>query len=93
MFKVVGIINGETETIEYSWENGHGSISGDPMIMFLMQNSLERTTPIGPVGQYMDRDIDEPLAALFMIKECFETILSCEGDVPKAAEIPDNSIC
>lgn len=93
MFKVVGIINGETETVEYTWKNGHGAISGDPMIMFLMQNSLERTTPIGPVGQYMDRDIDEPLAALFMIKECFEIILSCEGDVPKAATIPDNAIC
>ena len=93
MFRIVGIVNGEQERIEYAIKDGKGTISGDPMIMFLMRNSLERMTPIGPVGQYMDRSIDNPLAVLFMIRECFDTILSWEGNIPEADGIPDGSIC
>lgn len=92
MFKVTGVINGITESIVYSWNDGVGSISGDPMVMFLMRNSMERETPIGPVGQYLDRNIDEPLAALFMIMECFEQIIKCEGDIPKADPVPEGTL-
>ena len=35
MFKVTGTINGTEESITYTWEQGHGRIEGDPMVMFL----------------------------------------------------------
>lgn len=92
MFQVTGVILGETESIRYDWENGVGRIEGDPTVMFLMRNALERNTPVGPVGQPMERDLDEPLAALFMIRECFDEILSCEGEVPEAEELPDGAV-
>lgn len=92
MFKVTGTINGTEESITYTWEQGHGRIEGDPMVMFLMRSALERTTPVGPPGQYMDRSLDEPLAALFMIRECFEKITAWEGELPEAETVPDGAM-
>lgn len=92
MYKVIGKINGETESMTYHWDNGKGRVEGGPMAMFLFQSALERTSQTGPVGQWMDRDIDEPLSALFMIQECFEEILSYEGDLPEAEELPEGAI-
>ena len=93
MFTITGLINGESEHITYHWENGHGKLEGDPMIMFLMRNSLDRKRPIGPVGQPLERDINEPLSVLFMIRECFDTIVSWEGDIPEADSTPEGTFC
>lgn len=93
MFTISGLINGEQESITYTWENGAGTIEGDPMVMFLMRNSLERKTYVGPVGQPMERDINEPLSVLFMIRECFDSITSWDGDIPTADSIPDGAKC
>lgn len=92
MFKITGKINGEIESLSYDHKNGHGHVTGGEMAMFLFDYSLHRQTPVGPVGQYMDRDINEPLAALFMMKECFQEIISAEGDLPCAEDIPDGAI-
>lgn len=91
MFKIIGIINGEKESLTYKFEDGHGAITGDEMAMFMFRNSMERNTPVGPVGQYMDRDIDEPLAALFMMIECFQEIVGSEGELPTADELPEGA--
>lgn len=93
MFKITGIINGEKESLTYEFLDGHGSISGDEMAMFMLKNSLDRHSPVGPVGQYMERDIDEPLAALFMMMECFQEVLNSEGELPQAGEVPEGAIC
>ena len=93
MFTIHGLIDGERESITYYWENGHGRVEGDPMVLFLFRSSMERITPVGPVGQPLERDIDEPLSALFMIRECFDSILSWEGEIPEADSIPDGAIC
>ncbi len=92
MFQVTGVIMGETETIRYDWEDGTGKIEGGPAVMFLMRNALERKTAVGPVGQPLKRDLDEPLAALFMIRECFDEITACEGEIPQADELPEDVI-
>lgn len=91
MFKITGTINGEKESLVYEFENGHGVVTGDEMAMFMFRNALERSTPVGPVGQYMDRDSDEPLAALFMMMECFQEIISFEGEPPTAEELPEGA--
>ena len=93
MFSVRGIINGEQESVSYFWENGVGRLEGDPMVVFLMEGALMDTTPVGPIGQYLDRDINDPLAALCMIEECFQKVLSYEGEIPQASDIPDGMIC
>ena len=92
MFKVIGKINDVEESLTYDFVDGHGVVTGGEMAMFLFRNALERTTSVGPVGQYMDRDIDEPLAALCMMMECFQEIIGFEGDVPTAEELPDGVI-
>lgn len=92
MFSMIGMINGETEKLSYQIENNRGVVSGDKMAMFLFQFALERSTPVGPVGQYSNRDIDEPLAALFMMMECFEKVTNYEGDLPTASLIPEGAI-
>lgn len=91
MFKIIGIINGKTESLTYKFQNGHGSISGDEMAMFMLKNSVDRHAPVGPVGQYMDRDIDEPLAALFMMMECFQEIVGHEGEIPNVGDLPKDA--
>ena len=80
MFAITGIIN------------GHGVVSGDEMAMFMFKCALERNAPVGPVGQYMDRDIDEPISALFMMMECFEKIVKSDGELPTASPIPNGVI-
>lgn len=92
MFTITGIINGESEKLSYDIKDGHGVISGDDMAMFMFKCALERNTPTGPVGQYLDRDIDQPISALFMIMECFEKIVNYEGDLPTASSIPNGAI-
>lgn len=92
MFKITGKINGEIESITYNWKNGRGSIEGDTMVMFMMKGEMELNTPVGPVGQYMERDINDPLSALFMIRECFDEIISSEGSIPEAEHIPPGAI-
>ncbi len=92
MFTITGIIAGEREHITYQWNNGVGSYEGSPLATFLMEGAQERTSPVGPVGQPLDRDINDPLAALFMILECFDRVLTYEGDIPQAAPIPDGAI-
>lgn len=92
MFTVTGVINGETEQLTYEMLDGKGSVSGDEMAMFMFRTALERKTSIGPVGQYLDRNINEPLSALFMMIECFDEIIECSGEVPEADEIPEGAI-
>ena len=92
MFKITGKINGEIETITYNWNNGLGSIEGDAMVMFMVKCDMELNTPVGPVGQYLERDINEPLSALFMIRECFDEIIECDGNIPEAEKIPPGAI-
>ena len=86
------MINGKKESLTYELDDGHGVVSGDEMAMFMFRNAMDDSTPVGPVGQYMDRDIDEPLAALFMMLECFQEIESYEGDLPTAEELPEGAI-
>jgi len=61
--------------------------------MFSMRRELELESSVGPVGQPLERDLDEPLAALFMIRECFDSIISWEGNIPEADPIPEGTIC
>lgn len=92
MFTITGVINGEYEKLTYDIENGRGVVSGDEMAMFMFKCASERITPVGPVGQYMERDINEPLSALFMMRECFEKVESYDGELPNAESIPEGAI-
>lgn len=63
-------------------------------VEFLFNYALESDESIGPVGQYMERDINNPLAVLFMLRnEVFEKITETKGELPEADEIPPGSIC
>lgn len=93
MFKVTGKINDTIDYIEYNWEDGIGCVSGGRLALFCLGGELESTTPVGPVGQYMERDINIPLAAFSMILNCFDEIISCEGEIPQAASVPEGAIC
>ena len=92
MFTITGLINGTSQKIEYFWEDGIGSYKGDILIEFKMKTALESHAPTGPVGQPLERDLDEPLSAFSMMMECFDTIEKIEGQVPQAAQLPDGVI-
>lgn len=93
MFKIVGRIEDFTEEVEYEYVDGKGSLKGDNAIMQLLEWEFKFKNMVGPVGQYMEADIDNPLAVLFAIMKCFDSIISCEGDLPEAADIPEGCIC
>jgi hypothetical protein len=92
MFTITGIINDNVQTITYNFCDGVGKLTGDTMIIFLVEDAMKSVELIGPVGQYMERDVNNPLAVLFVIKECFHSITKWEGDLPKADPIPDGAI-
>ena len=96
-FSITGIINGEVETVTYRYKDGKGTIEADEMIEFLLPALFAKPIPVGPVGQYLDRDINNPLAMLCMLKsdELFKTtpeIKLISGTMPTAAEVPNGAI-
>ena len=96
-FSVSGIINGQTKTIIYELKKGKGSVSGDDAALFMLKSAMERPTPIGPVGEYYNRDINNPLAMLFVLNsdEIFQSNIKVElisGIMPEASVVPDGAI-
>jgi len=91
MFTIEGIIGNQQQRISYINENGMGSIFGDFIIILAVEDAMESCEPTGPVGQYMERDINNPLAMLSVISECFDTISGYEGDLPEAEPLPEGA--
>ena len=48
--------------------------------------------PVGPIGWYMERNMNNLLSVLCFVEECFERIISMIGDIPKAEMILDGCI-
>ena len=98
MFSVTGTINGETETINYKFENGKGSVScSGNMSMFKLKTAMEYNAPIGPVGELLSRDINNPLAMLCILvsNEIFESdikVHKISGTMPEASKTPEGAI-
>lgn len=92
MFKVRGIINGEEHSLKYENTNGKGQVLGDETAITVFSIVRQYEKGVGPIGQYMDRDVDIPLAALFIMMECFDSITGFEGDFPEVSEVPDGAI-
>ena len=96
-FSVTGIIKGEEETVIYRFKKNKGTIECNDNVKSLVDKALKSKKSVGPVGQYMDRDINNPLAMLFILNsnEIFETIKRVEpisGTMPVAARTPKGSI-
>jgi hypothetical protein len=91
MFSIEGLIFGESQRITYTNDNGVGKLTGDPVIVLLVEDALKSIELTGPVGQYLERDINDPLAVLFVIRECFHSITGHEGGLPEAAPIPEGA--
>ena len=96
-FSVSGIINGQLETINYEFKKGKGSVDGDDMAMFMLETAMKRTTPIGPVAEYLARDFNNPLAMLFILEsdEIFQSNIKVKlisGVLPEASVAPDDAI-
>ena len=92
MFTIEGLIYGKQQKISYFHENGKGRFEGDTPAINFVSDALRSNQLTGPVGQYIKRDINSPLAVLFVIKECFETITAYEGEIPEATLMPDGAI-
>ena len=93
MFRIIGKVDGVPQEITYDYNNGKGAIAGDKAITFLLQWELDNKTIVGPVGQYMEADINNPLSVVFVLRQCFDSIEQIEGELPEAETIPDGSIC
>ena len=96
-FLVEGKINNKIEKVIYEYKHKKGNINGDPMSMFMLQSALERKTPVGPVGMYLERNINDPLAMLSILTsdEIFEQVINVElisGEMPVAPELPKGAI-
>lgn len=93
MFKLVGKVDGVLQEITYDYSNGKGSIVGDKAITFLLQWEFENKSIVGPVGQYLEADINNPLSVVFALRKCFDSIEHIEGELPEADNIPNDSVC
>lgn len=93
MFWIKGLIGKVEQEIVYDIADNRGSLTGDEGILFLVNMELERKSIVGPVGQYYESDIDNPLSVLFVIRKCFDEILEAGGEIPKAEAIPEGCIC
>jgi len=92
MFSIEGTIENKPMEIAYFFENGAGRLEGEPLIVLIVEDALKSVELTGPVGQYLDRDINDPLAVLFVIKECFHEITGFKGNLPEASPMPKGAI-
>jgi hypothetical protein len=94
MYTVKGKLRGKIYTVTYKKGlTGKVELSGDSIIVKLIEIRAASPRPIGPVGMYFDKDLlKEPLAALFVILEVFDEIIEATGDVPEAPEIPEGAV-
>lgn len=93
MFWIKGKIGETVQMIQYDNINGRGSLAGDNGIIYLMVEEFNNKTVVGPVGQYIEANMHNPLSVLFVAKKCFDSIIEMSGDLPEADEIPKDSIC
>jgi len=94
-FEIKGIFSNSVEGyFHYIKQNGKVDYSCSEGIDFLFNYALEKEETIGPVGQYMERNINNPLAVLFIIKtEVCDKIIEVKGELPVADEVPPEAIC
>lgn len=94
LFEIIGNINNKKQTIKYYYNEylKKGRVTGDKMICILFEDAMKSDLLTGPVAQYMKRDINVPLSALSVMKECFDEITETKGEIPVAAEIPPYAI-
>lgn len=94
-FEIKGIFSNSIEGyFHYIKQNGKVDYSCSEGVDFLFNYALEKKETIGPVGQYMERNINNPLAVLFILKtEVFDKIIEVKGELPEADEVPPEAIC
>jgi len=93
-FEIKGIFSDSVEGyFHYIKQNGKVEYSCSEGVDFLFNYALEKEESIGPVGQYMERDINNPLVVLFILKnEVFDKIIEVKGNLPEADEVPPEAI-
>jgi len=91
MFSIEGIINEHQQRISYSMDADKGSLNGDTIIMVAVEDAMNSSELTGPIGQYIERDLNNPIAVLSVIVECFDTIIGYEGDLPEAEPMPEGA--
>ena len=94
-FEIKGIFSDSVEGyFHYIKQNGKVEYNCSEGVDFLFNYALEKEESIGPVGQYMERDINNPLAVLFILKnEVFDKIIEVKGNLPEVDEVPPGAIC
>jgi len=91
MFSIEGMSYGDKHKVTYTFSNGKGHLEGDEFILFVINDAMNSVELTGPVGQYLERDINDPLAVLSVISECFDEITGYEGNLPEPAPMPDGT--
>ncbi|GFI04180.1 hypothetical protein IMSAGC005_03032 [Lachnospiraceae bacterium] len=92
MFWIKGRIDEIEQKICYEVSFGHGLLTGDEGILFLVNMELDKKTIVGPIGQYVEANIDDPLSVLFVIRDCFDEIVDVGGEIPEADTVPEGCI-
>jgi hypothetical protein len=91
-YTVIGEIYGENNKITYRNESWKAEVLDDDLILFLFDGAMVSRIPVGPIGWYMERNMNNLLSVLCFVEECFERIISMIGDIPKAEMILDGCI-
>lgn len=93
MFVIKGKIEEEIYELKYDVIDEVATVTGDEVALFIFDIKMKSEDSVGPVGQYMSRDINNPLATLFVMLECFDEVVGHEGELPKADVMPADVIC
>lgn len=91
MFSIEGVLFNQIQKITYTFDNGVGKLSGDRIILLAVEDAINSYELTGPVGLYLERDINDPLSVLSVISECFESITGYEGNIPEAELMPEGA--
>lgn len=92
VFWVRGFLAGRER--EVRWQNG--TLTGDALLVALLpmyERALEGAS-LGPVGgPYRNRDyLSDPLSAVFLMREVFDSIAASGGDLPVPPTVPAGAI-
>ena len=93
-FTITGKIRGKEYSITYSKRPLlKATLSGDQLAVDLVLLAANQVgPPVGPVGTDLLRDLNDPIAAVFIIREVFTEITEVVGDVPTISEPDEGNI-
>jgi hypothetical protein len=93
IYEVKGTIQGKPHTVTYEKRLIlPARLKGSVLAIKLAEIKAAASIDVGPVGCYLKPDLNDPLAALFILRAVFdEEGFTATGEIPEAPGVPEGA--